>query len=81
MKEHLQGDQQYNKIAGQHQRSSRCREDKLQPRDESDQETPPPKKFKNGRGKSSKKITEKKTQAKRPEEDDSDNEELPNVPF
>ena len=69
------------KIAGRPQRRSRCREDESQPGDKSDQEAPPLKKSKTNRGKSSKKITEKKTQAKRPEEDDSDDEELPDVPF
>ena len=52
VKEHQQGGQKYDKMAGQPQRRSRCKED------ESDQEIPPPKKSKSGKGKSSKKITD-----------------------
>ena len=79
VKEHQQGGRQYDKITSQPQKRSRCREDKSWPGDKS--EAPPPKKSKTGRGKSSKKITEKKTQAKSPEEDDSDDDEFPDVPF
>ena len=81
VKEHQQEGRQYNKITGLPQRRSRHREDESQPEDKSDQEAPPPKKSKTGRGKSSKKVAKKKTQAKRPEEGDSDNEELPDVLF
>ena len=75
IKEHWQGGRQYDKMAGQPQRRSRCRED------ESDQEAPPLKKSKTGKGKSSRKTSEKKVQEKKAEKDRSSSDKLPDVPF
>ena len=52
IKEHRQGGQQYDKLAGRLQRRSRKRdEDKSKMRDESDEEIPPPRKSNTGKGK------------------------------
>ena len=51
IKEHRQGGQQYDKLAGRLQRSRKRDEDKSKTRDESDEEIPPPKKLKTGKGK------------------------------
>ena len=52
IKEHRQGGQQYDKLAGRPQRRSRKRdEDESKMRDKSDEEIPPPKKLKTGKGK------------------------------
>ena len=75
VKEHRQGGQQYDKMAGQPQRRSRPRED------ESDQEVLPLIKCKTGKGKSSRKMSEKKIQEKKCKKDSSSSDELPDVPF
>ena len=78
--EHRQGGRQYDKITGCLQRS-RCKQDEPQAQDESDQEAPPIKKSKTGKGKSSRKTSGKKVQEKKTEKDSSSSDELPNVPF
>ena len=60
IKEHRQGGRQYNKITGCPQRISRHKQDESQAQDESDQEAPPIKKSKTGKGKSSRKTSGKK---------------------
>ena len=60
VKEHCQGGRQYNKIARCPQRRSRHKQDEPQAKDESDQESPPIKKSKTYKGKSSRKISGKK---------------------
>ena len=60
MKEHCQGGRQYNKITRCLQRRSRCKQDEPQAQDESDQEAPPIKKSKAGKGKSSRKTSGKR---------------------
>ena len=81
IKEHCQGGRQYNKIAGHPQRRSRCKQDEPWAQDESDQEAPPIKKSKAGKGKSSRKTSGKKVQEKKADKDSSSSDELPNVPF
>ena len=82
IKEHRQGGQQYDKLAGRPQRKSRKRdEDESKMRDESDEEIPPPKKSKTGKGKRSKKTAEKEAQGKKPEDRNDDEDELPDVPL
>ena len=81
MKEHHQGGRQYDKIAGHPQRRPRCKQDESQVQDELDQEAPPIKKSKTGRGKSSKKTSGKKVPEKKTERDSSSSDELPNVPL
>ena len=60
MKDHHQGGRQYNKITGCLQRRTRCKQDESQAQDKSDQEAPPIKKSKTGKGKSSRKTSGKK---------------------
>ena len=60
IKEHRQGGRQYNKIARYLQRRSRCKQDEPQAQDKLDQEAPPIKKSKTGKGKSSRKTSGKK---------------------
>ena len=50
-------------------------------RDESDEKIPPPKKLKTGKGKLSKKVTEKEVQEKKPEDENDNDDKLPNVPL
>ena len=57
VKEHHQGGRQYDKIAGHPQGRSRHRQDEPQAQNESDQEAPPIKKSKTGKGKSSRKTS------------------------
>ena len=81
VKKHRQGGRQYNKIAGHLQRRSRCKEDESWAQDKSDQEAPPIKKYKAGKGKSSRKTSGKKVQEKKTEKDSSSSDKLPNVSF
>ena len=81
MKEHHQGGRQYDKNARHLQRRSRCKQDKPQAQGESDQEAPPIKRSKTGKGKSSRKTSGKKVQETKAEKDSSSSDELPNVPF
>ena len=60
MKEHCQGGRQHDKITGHPQKRSRCKQDEPQAQGESDQEAPPIKKSKTGKGKSSRKTSGKK---------------------
>ena len=60
VKEHHQGGRQYDKIARHPQRRSRCKQDEPQAQNESDQEAPPIKKSKAGKGKSSGKTSGKR---------------------
>ena len=60
IKEHRQGGRQYDKIARCPQRRSRHKQDEPQAQDESDEEAPPIKKSKTGKGKSSRKTSGKK---------------------
>ena len=60
IKEHCQGGKQYDKIAGHPQRRSRHKQDEPQAQDKSNQEAPPIKKSKTGKGKSSRKTSGKK---------------------
>ena len=60
IKEHRQGGRHYNKIFGHLQRRSRHKQDEPQAQDESDQEAPPIKKSKTGKGKGSRKTSGKK---------------------
>ena len=81
VKEHRQGGQQYDKLAGRPQRRSRQKEDESKVGDESDQEAPPLKKSKTGKGKRSKKVTEKEIQNEKPKDEDNDDNVLPDVPM
>ena len=81
VKEHRQGGRQYDKIARHPQRRSRCKQEEPQAQDESDQEAPPVKKSKTGKGKGSRKTSGKKVQEKEVEKDSSSSDELPNIPF
>ena len=81
VKEHRQGGRQYDKITRHQQRRSRCKQDESQTQDESDQEVPPIKKSKTGKGKSSRKTSGKKVQEKKTERESSSSDELPNVPL
>ena len=81
IKEHHQGGRQYVKIAGHPQRRSRCKQDESQAQDESDQEAPPIKKSKTGKGKSSRKTSGKKVLEKKTERESSSSDELPDVPL
>ena len=81
VKEHHQGGRQYDKITGHLKRRSRCKQDEPQAQDELDQEAPPIKKSKTGKGKSSRKTSGKKVQEKKTEKDSSRSDELPNLPF
>ena len=81
VKEHRQGRRQYDKITGHPQRRSRCKQDKPQAQDESDQEALPIKNSKTGKGKSSRKPSGKKVREKKTEKDSSSSDELPDVPF
>ena len=69
IKEHRHGRRPYDKIARCLQRRSRCKRDEPQTQDESDQEAPPVKKSKTGRGKSSKKTSKKKVPEKKIEKE------------
>ena len=60
VKEHHQGGRQYDKIARHLQRRSRHKQDEPQAQDNSDQEAPPIKKSKTGKGKSFRKTSGKK---------------------
>ena len=60
IQEHHQGGRQYDKIAGHLQRRSRHKQNEPQAQDKSDQEAPPIKKSKIGKGKSSRKTSGKK---------------------
>ena len=64
LKEHCQGGRQYNKITGRLQRRSRHKQDESQAQDKSDQEVPPTKKSKTGKGKSSKRASKRKVPEK-----------------
>ena len=81
MKEHHQGGRQYNKIARCRQKRSRCKQDEPRAHDKLDQEAPPIKKSKAGKGKSSRKTSGKKVQEKKAEKDSSSSDELPDIPF
>ena len=81
IKEHHQGGRQYDKIARHLQRRSRCKQDESQAQDELNQEAPPIKKSKTGKGKSSKKTSGKKVPEKKIEREGSSSDELPNVPL
>ena len=81
IKEHRQGGRQYDKITEHPQRRSRHKQDEPQSQDKLDQEAPPIKKSKTGKGKSSKKTSGKKVREKKTEKDSSSSGELPNVPF
>ena len=81
IKEHRQGGRQYDKIAGHPQRKSRCKQDESQAQDESDQEAPPIKESKTGKGKSFKKTSGKKVPEKKIERESSSSDELPDVPL
>ena len=81
MKEHRQGGRQYDKITRCLQRRSRCKQDEPWAQDESDQETPPLKKSKAGKGKGSKKTSGKKVQEKEAEKYSSSSDKLPDIPF
>ena len=50
-------------------------------RDKSDEEISSPKKLKIGKGKRSKKPTEKEVQEKKPEDENDDDDKLPDVPL
>ena len=60
IKEHRQGGRQYDKITRHPQRRSRRKQDEPQALDKLDQEAPPIKKSKTGKGKSSRKTSGKK---------------------
>ena len=81
MNEHHQGGRQYNKIARCPQRRSRHKQDEPRAQDESDQEAPPTKMSKTGKGNSSRKTSGKKVQGKKAEKDSSGSDKLPDVPF
>ena len=81
IKEHCQGERKYDKIAGHPQRRSRHKQDESQAQDESDQEAPPIKKSKTGKGKSSKKASRKKVPEKKIERESSSSDKLPKVPL
>ena len=81
IKEHGQGGRQYNKIARHPQRRSRCKQDRSQAQDKSDQEVPPTKKSKTGKGKSSKRASRKKIPEKEIERESSSSDELHDVPL
>ena len=81
IKEHCQGGRQYNKIAGHPQGRSRGKQDESQAQDESDQEVPPTKESKTGKGKSSKRASKRIVLEKEIERESSSNDELPNVPL
>ena len=81
VKEHHQGERQYDKIAGHPQRRSRHKQDEPQAQDVLDQEAPPIKKSKTGKGESSRKISGKKVQEKKTEKDSSGSDELADIPF
>ena len=57
MKEHHQGGRQYDKITRCPQRRSRCKQDEPRAQDELDQEAPPLKRSKAGKGKSFRKTS------------------------
>ena len=63
------------------QRRSRHKQDEPRAQDKLDQEAPPIKKSKAGKGKSSRKTSGKKVQEKKAEKDSSSSDELPNIPF
>ena len=67
VKEQLQGGRQYDKIAGHLQRRSRHKQDEPQAQDKSDQEAPPIKMSKTGKGKRSRKTSGKKVREKKTE--------------
>ena len=48
-------------------------------RDESDEEIPPPKKSKTGKGKQSKKTAEREAQGKKPQDGNDDKDEIPDL--
>ena len=77
VKEHHQGGRQY----GCPQRRSRCKQDESQAQDKWDQEVPPIKKSKTGKGKSSRKTSGKKVRDKKTERESSSSDELPDVPL
>ena len=81
IKEHRQGGRQYDKLAGRPQGRSRQKEDKSNVGDELDQEAPSPKKSTTGKGKCSRKVTEKEIQSKKPKNGDDGDDELPDVPM
>ena len=81
IKEHHQGGRQYDKIAGHPQRRPRHKQDEPQTQDKSDQEAPPVKKSKTGKGKSSKMTSKKKVLEKKIEKENSSSDELPDVPL
>ena len=81
VKEHCQGGRQYIKITRCPQRRSRHKQDEPWAQDKSDQEAPPIKKSKTGKGKSSRKTSGKKVQEKKVEKDSTSSDELPNVPL
>ena len=81
MKEHCQGGRQYDKITGHLQRRSRHKQDEPWAQDETDQEALPIKKYKAGKGKSSRKTSGRKVQEKKAEKDSSSSDELPDIPF
>ena len=81
VKEHCHGGRQYDKITRCPQRRSRYKQDEPQAQDELDQEAPPIKKSKTGKGKSSRKTSGKKVREKKTEKDSSSSDELPNVPL
>ena len=82
IKEHRQGGQQYDKLAGRPQRRFRKRdEDESKMRDESDKEIPPPKKSRTGKGKQSEKTVEKEAQEKKPEDENDNDDKLPDLPL
>ena len=81
IKEHCQGGRQYDKITGHLQIRSRHKQDESQAQDELDQEVPPIKKSKTGKGKSSKKASRKKIPEKEIGRESSSSDELPNVPL
>ena len=60
IKEHRQGERQYDKIAGHPQRRSRHKQGESQTQDESDQEAPPIKKSKTGKGRVLRKHQERR---------------------
>ena len=67
IKEHHQGERQYDEITRLLQRRSRHKQDEPQAQDELDQEAPPIKKSKTGKGKNSRKTSGKKVQEKKTE--------------
>ena len=81
VKEHHQGGREYDKITGCPQRRSRHKQDEPWAQYKLDQEAPPLKKSKTGKGKSSRKTSGKKVQEKKAEKDSSSSDELPDVPF